>query len=184
MVGTGALAPHVIESHAVVRPISAVRIWGRRVAAAHAVAQALSGQAFGVEAVEDLQAAVGWADIISCATLSDRPLVRGAWLRPGQHVDLIGAFTPAMREADDEALQRASIHVDTRAAALLESGELIHAISNGSITAASIRGDLTDLTRGSSGGRSSAAEITLFKSVGCALEDLAAAQLALGGLTP
>ncbi len=179
MVGTGALAPHIIESHAVVRPIKAVRVWGRRLDAARAVVQGFGGRGFDIEAVGDLEAAVGWADIISCATLADTPLVHGAWLRAGQHLDLIGAFTPQMREADDDALLRASIYVDTRAGALAESGELVHAMAGGLITAANIRGDLADLARGSVCGRRSAEEITLFKSVGSAIEDLAAAELAL-----
>jgi ornithine cyclodeaminase len=179
MVGTGALAPHLIESHALTRPIRSVRVWGRRAEAAMAVVRALSGRHFDVEVAADLEAAVGWADIISCATLADAPLVRGAWLRPGQHLDLIGAYTPAMRETDDVALTRASIYVDTRAGALRESGELVQAIAQGSISAADIRGELADLARGRVGARRSAGEITLFKSVGSAIEDLAAAELAL-----
>jgi ornithine cyclodeaminase len=178
MVGTGALAPHLIESHAIVRPISAVRVWGRRAARAAELARNFTRR-FDSEAIADLQAAVMWADIISCATLADEPLVQGAWLRPGQHVDLVGSFTAAMREADDAALARASLYVDTRAGALAESGELIHAIATGAITAADIRGELADLARGAALGRRTAEEITLFKSVGCAIEDLAAAELAI-----
>jgi ornithine cyclodeaminase len=123
---------------------------------------------------------VRWADIISCATLATAPLVRGAWLSPGQHLDLIGSFTPAMREVDDEALARSRIYVDTLEGALAESGELVQAMAGGLITAADIHGDLAALTRGTVSGRGSAEEITLFKSVGCAIEDLAAAELALG----
>jgi alanine dehydrogenase len=179
MVGTGALAQHVIESHAAVRTIKSVRIWGRRFERAAAVAQKFAGGPYDVEAVEDLEAAVRWADIISCATLAETPLVHGAWLRPGQHLDLIGSFTPKMREADDAALTRASIYVDTRVGALAESGELIHGLATGVITAANIRGELSELARGSQRGRRSDKEITLFKSVGSAIEDLAAAELAL-----
>lgn len=179
MVGTGALAPHIIESHAVVRPIAFVRVWGRRLERATAVTQGLTDKPYQVAAVDDLEAAVRWADIISCATPAEMPLVHGAWLRPGQHLDLIGSFTPAMREADDAALRRASIYVDTRADALAESGELLHGLATGSISAADIRGDLRDLARGTVVGRRSADEITLFKSVGSAVEDLAAAELAM-----
>jgi ornithine cyclodeaminase len=179
MVGTGSLAPHVIESHAAVRPIRSVRLWGRRRERANAVAKSLAGKAYEIEAVDDLQAAVTWADIISCATLATTPLVRGAWLRPGQHLDLIGSFTPQMREADDDALARAAIYVDTRAGALADSGELVHALATGILTTADIRGDLSELVRGTVMGRRGSAEITLFKSVGCALEDLAAAELAV-----
>jgi ornithine cyclodeaminase len=132
-----------------------------------------------VTAVSDLEAAVGWADLISCATLARTPLIHGAWLRPGQHLDLIGSFTPEMREVDDDALARAGIYVDTRAGAVAESGELLHGFASGVIGVADIRGELADLVRGTVAGRRSAQEITLFKSVGCALEDLAAAELAL-----
>jgi len=177
LVGTGALAPHLIESHAIVRPISAVRVWGRRPERANEVARRFAGR-FDIEAAADLEAAVAWADIVSCATLADEPLVRGAWLRPGQHVDLVGSFTAAMREADDDALARVSLYVDTRAGALAESGELIHAMATGAINAESIRGELADLARGTAWGRRTPEEITLFKSVGCAIEDLAAAELA------
>jgi alanine dehydrogenase len=178
MVGTGGLAPHVIESHAAVRPISSVRVWGRRLEAAETVARGFANHPYDVEAVSDLPAAVGWADIISCATLAETPIVHGAWLRSGQHLDLIGSFTPAMREVDDDALAGAGIYVDTRAA-LSESGELLHGFASGVISAADVRGELSDLVRGTVVGRRSAEEITLFKSVGCAIEDLAAAELAL-----
>jgi len=183
MVGTGGLAPHVIESHAAVRPISSVRVWGRRMAAAEAVARGFADRPYDVEAVSDLPAAVGWADIISCATLSETPIVHGAWLRPGQHLDLIGSFTPSMREADDDALARAGIYVDTRGA-LAESGELSHGFASGVISAADVRGELSDLVRGTVSGRRAAEEITLFKSVGCAIEDLAAAELAIRASAP
>ena len=179
MVGTGSLAPHVIENHAAVRPIRSVRIWGRRPERANAVAKSLAGKHYEIDAVEDLQSAVAWADIVSCATLAAAPLVRGAWLRPGQHLDLIGSFTPQMREADDEAMVRAAIYVDTRAGALADSGELVQALAAGLISTADIRGELSELARGSVSGRRDPGEITLFKSVGCALEDLAAAELAV-----
>ena len=184
MVGTGSLAPHVIECHAAVRPIRHVRIWGRRPERAAAVADSLAGKPYEIEAVEDLQAGVAWADMVSCATLAAEPLVRGAWLRPGQHLDLIGSFTPEMREADDHALVRAAIYVDTRAGALADSGELVHALAAGLISTADIRGELSELARGSISGRHDPGEITLFKSVGCALEDLAAAELAVSAGVP
>lgn len=176
MVGTGALAPHLIRGHASVRPIEQVRIWGRNATHAQALAQRLGGEVWAVETATDLASAVAWADIISCATLATSPLVRGEWLRPGQHLDLVGAFTPQMREADEEAVRRAEVFVDTRAGALAESGELIQAIERGIITREHIRADLHDLARGHHAGRQDPAAITIFKSVGHALEDLAAAQ--------
>jgi len=178
MVGTGQLAPHLIESHALVRPIREVRIWGRRAERAGAVAASLSRPQLRVEAVDDLEAAVRWADIVSCATLSQQPLVRGAWLREGQHLDLVGAFTPRMCEADDEALARAELYVDTRVGALAESGEIVGAMARGVIGAQSVRAELNELASGRFR-RSHPAAITLFKSVGTALEDLAAAELAI-----
>jgi alanine dehydrogenase len=183
MVGTGQLAPHLIESHARVRPLREVRIWGRRAERAAAVAASLSRPQLRVEAVDDLEAAVRWADIVSCATLSQQPLVRGAWLRPGQHLDLVGAFNPQMCEADDEALARAEIYVDTRVGALAESGEIVGAIARGVIGPQAVRAELTELASGRFK-RSNRAAITLFKSVGTALEDLAAAELAIARKPP
>jgi ornithine cyclodeaminase len=104
MVGSGRLAPHLIASHALVRPIREVRIWGRDFGRARDLAASLAGGALSVEPVADLEAATRWADIVSCATLSRQPLVLGAWLRPGQHLDLVGSFTPDMREVDDDAI--------------------------------------------------------------------------------
>jgi ornithine cyclodeaminase len=104
-------------------------------------------------------------------------------LRPGQHLDLIGSFTAAMCEVDDDALMRAVIFVDTRSA-LAESGELVHAFASGVVSEADVLGELSDLVRGTVGGRRSAEEITLFKSVGCAIEDLAAAELAVRASVP
>jgi ornithine cyclodeaminase len=183
MVGTGQLAPHLIESHARVRPIREVRIWGRRAARAAAVAASLNRPQLRVEAVDDLEAAVRWADIVSCATLSQRPLVRGAWLRAGQHLDLVGAFNPQMCETDDEALARAEIYVDTRVGALAESGEIVGAMTRGVIGPEAVRAELTELASGRFK-RSRPAAITLFKSVGTALEDLAAAELAIASPAP
>ena len=145
MVGTGGLAPHIIDSHAVVRPIREVRIWGRTRCSTRAIwPQRLRARAaYSVEATEDLEAAVRWADIVSCATLANSPLIWGAWLRAGQHLDLVGSFRPDMREADEEALLVADIYVDTRDGALQESGELVRAIASGAITSADIRGELS-----------------------------------------
>ena len=181
MVGTGELAPHIVLSHAEVRPIKAVRIWGRRKERAREVADALSGHNFRIDVCDDLESAVGWADIISCATLSQTPLIEGRWLRPGQHLDLIGAFRPDMREADDVALTRAALYVDTRAGALVEAGEFVQTLAAGLIEPSDVRGELSELVRGRVPGRSDPDAITLFKSVGTAIEDLAAAELAVEG---
>lgn len=178
VVGTGALAPHLARAHAAVRPIRETRVWGRDPAKAEALAASLRAEGIAAEAAPDLEAAAAEADLISCATLSKTPLVRGAWLRPGVHLDLVGGFTPDMREADDEAVRRASVWVDTLAGATKEAGDLIRPIEAGVIAREDIKGDLFSLCRGEAAGRRDAAEITLFKSVGTALEDLAAARLA------
>src|SRR5271156_1537366 len=178
MVGTGQLAPHLIESHARVRPIREVRIWGRRSERARAVAASLRSPQLRVEAVDDLEAAVRWADVVSCATLSQQPLVQGVWLHAGQHLDLVGAFNPQICETDDAAVARAELYVDTRVGALAESGEIVGAISRGVIGPQALRAELSELASGRFK-RSHPGAITLFKSVGTALEDLAAAELAI-----
>ena len=188
MIGTGALAPQLIRVHAKVRPIEEVEIWGRRPEQAANLAKELSAslpQALArpitVRAVTDRRQAIGAADIISCATLSKTPLVEGDWLRDGQHVDLVGAYTPHMRESDDNAVRRARVYVDTRAGALKEGGDIVQPLANGTIAQTDVIGDLYELSRGQQAGRESgdATSITLFKSVGAALEDLAAAELAV-----
>jgi ornithine cyclodeaminase len=178
MVGTGALAPHLIDTHALVRPIREVRVWGRRPERAAAVAASLAGRGFTVEVTRDRAASANWADIISCATTATEPLILGQWLRAGQHLDLVGSFTPLMREADGEAMARAEIYVDAREAAFAESGELVSAFKSGAIGPGDVRGDLSQLVRGQVHGRRASGAITLFKSVGTAIEDLAAAELA------
>ena len=188
MIGTGALAPQLIRVHAKVRPIRDVAIWGRRPEEAEKLADDLSrslpgaiGRAISVRAVTDRQRAVAAADIVSCATLSRAPLVEGNWLREGQHLDLVGAFTPQMRESDDRAVWRARVFVDTRAGALKEGGDIVQPLANGTIEDDDVIADLSELARGQQSGRlaGDATSITLFKSVGAALEDLAAAELAV-----
>jgi alanine dehydrogenase len=181
MVGTGSLAPHLIEAHAAARPIREVNVWGRSPDKAAALAARLDRPGLRIIAAPDLEAAVRAADIVSCATLSAEPLVRGGWLQPGTHLDLVGGFTPEMREADDDAVRRSRVFVDTPAA-LGEAGDVVQPIANGILRKDDVA-DLFDLVRGRRPGRQGDAEITLFKSVGAALEDLAAAQLAFERLS-
>jgi alanine dehydrogenase len=178
VVGTGRLSLNLVEAHASVRPISRVTIWGRDIEKARGVAQ--KGQALGFEAnaATSLEDACAQADIISCATLSATPVIHGAWLKPGVHVDLVGAFRPDTRESDDEAIRRSSVFVDTRAGATKEAGDIVMAIASGALDPASIKAELSELARGKHAGRAHDSEITLFKSVGAALEDLAGAILA------
>jgi ornithine cyclodeaminase len=182
MVGAGALAPHLIRAHRSVRPIARVTLWNRTRARAVQTGFALAAGGIEVEVADDLEAAVAEADILSCATLSSEPLIRGAWLRKGTHVDLVGGFTPKMREADDEAIKRARVYVDTRAGAMKEAGDIVQPLRRKVIAAKDIQGDLFDLCRGKKKGRRRDREITLFKSVGTAIEDLAAATLVWRGL--
>lgn len=179
MVGTGNLAPHLIAAHATARPVSDICIWGRRKEAAEKLRNSLATSSWTVTVAEDLEEAASQADIISCATLASDPLIHGAWLKPGQHLDLVGAFSAETREADSEAVARAEVYVDTRAGALSEAGDIILAIDDGSISDSDIRGELRDLVSGDSPGRTSGDAITLFKSVGTAIEDLAAAELVI-----
>lgn len=178
VVGTGRLSLNLIEAHAAVRPIREVAVWGRSPAKAAAVVAEANALGFEARVADDLKEAARAADIISCATLSNEPLIHGAWLKPGTHLDLIGAFKPTMRECDDAAVARARVYVDTREGALAEAGDILQAIAAGAFAAADIAGDLRELVTGARAGRTSDAEITLFKSVGAASEDLAAAILA------
>jgi len=177
MVGAGALAPYLIRAHASVRPLRRIALWNRTRARAESLAAAFSSLGFDARVADDLESAVGAADIVSCATLSSTPLVQGNWLQPGTHLDLVGGFKPAMREADDETLKRARLYVDTRAGALQEAGDIVDPLRRGVIREQDIQGDLCDLCRGRVKGRASLDEITLFKSVGTAIEDLATAML-------
>ncbi|MGQ0486435.1 MAG: ornithine cyclodeaminase family protein [Hyphomicrobiales bacterium] len=175
LVGAGALGEHFVRAHASVRPIRRVSIFNRTAAKAESLAAKLRKEGFDATAVGDPEPAVREADIVSCVTASTVPIVRGAWLKPGAHVDLAGAFKPAMRETDSEAVARARIYVDTRESALSEAGDLIQARDEGRFDFAQVQGDLFDLCRGKVAGRTTAEEITLFKSCGTSIEDLAAA---------
>ncbi|HEY4161442.1 MAG TPA: ornithine cyclodeaminase family protein [Dongiaceae bacterium] len=180
MVGAGALSQPLIEAHRAVRPIAKTQLWARDAAKAEAQARAIAKAAgIAVAVVTDLEAAARQADIVSCATLSAEPLIRGAWLKPGAHLDLVGAYLPELRESDDEAVKRSTLFVDTRAGALKEGGDLLQPLKAGIIQESDVAAELADLCKGRHPGRKSETEITLFKSVGTAIEDLAAAKLML-----
>ena len=177
IVGAGALALHFVMAHAAVRPIKTVLIYNRTPEKSHRLMQELHADGFAAEIVTDLEAAMGRADIISGITSSNAAIIKGAWLKPGTHVDLAGAFKPTMREVDGDTVAAARVYVDTREGALAEAGDLIQARDEGRFDFKNVQGDLFELCRGKVLARKTEAEITLFKSCGTALEDLAAATL-------
>jgi ornithine cyclodeaminase len=150
-------------------------VWNRSRPGAEALVASLTRAGIAASVADDLAAAVGEADIVSVATLSSEPLICGAWLKAGTHLDCVGAFRPGMRETDDEAVRRARIFVDTRAGAFAEAGDIVQPLQAGVIGRAAVLGELAELCRGAVRGRTSAEEITFFKSVGASIEDLAAA---------
>ena len=176
VIGTGQLAPALAMAHANGRDLISLEVWGRRPARAQAVVEVLEREGVRATVAEDLDEAVERADLISCATGATEPLVAGRLLRPGAHLDLVGSFRPDMREADDEAVRRAAVFVDTRAGAL-HSGDLAQPLAASVIDARQILADLADLVTVRHPGRDSRDQITLFKSAGFALADLAAARL-------
>ena len=183
VVGTGKLAPNLALAHAAVRQFGVIEVWGRDRAKAAAVARALEDHGLPARPAPSLDVAVERADIVTCATGATSPLVCGSLLQPGTHLDLVGGFRADMREADDAAVVRSTLFVDTRAGAVL-AGDLAQPLADELITSDSIAADLAALVAGNHPGRTSDSEITLFKSVGFALSDLAGAQLVhrrLGG---
>ncbi len=177
VIGTGALAPMAAQAHAAVRSYDTIEIWGRSTTKAAQVVDALHASGLAAASVaEDLDRSVAAADVISAVTGATEPLIRGELLRAGAHVDLIGGFTPSMREADDDVIRRASIYVDSRTDGVL-AGDLSQPLEAGLITMDDIIGDLVQLIDGSSVGRVDETQITMFKSAGIALEDVAAARL-------
>lgn len=180
IVGTGRLAPWMARAHAAMRPfLTRVLVWGRRPEAATALAQELAGEGLPAAAVPALEPAVRESDIVCCVTTATEPVVHGAWIALGTHLDLVGGFRPHMREVDDAAVQGARVVVDGYAGALSEAGDLTQTLASGAIARAHVLADLAEVLRREARVRRGPRDITLFKSVGLALEDLAAAQLIL-----
>ena len=174
IVGAGTVAASLIEAYRAWKPDLSITLWARRPDAAAALATRHDD----VHVAEDLPAAVADADIVSTCTMATEPVIRGAWLREGQHLDLIGAYTPDMREADDTAIRRGRLFVDARATTIRHIGELMIPLRNGTITEADVLGDLRDLAGGASG-RQGADDITIFKNGGGAHLDLMTARVIL-----
>ena len=179
MVGTGRLSRELIRAHRCVRPLDEVLVWGRDPTKARAVVEELDDGSFCIEAASTLESAAREADLISTATLARQPLIRGDWLKPGSHLDLVGAYRADMRETDDQVMRRATaVYVDTRQGALQEGGDLVQAMASGALDPSKITAELADLARGYQVARQDD-QITVFKSVGASIEDLAAAELCL-----
>jgi ornithine cyclodeaminase len=180
ILGTGALAPFMALGHCAVRPIQRISVWGRRAERANAAAAAIRSLVdtnIEVLVPTSIEAAVATANIVCCATNSAAPVLAGKWLTPGVFIDLVGSFSPVRREADDDVILRSRIFVDTFEGALSEAGDLLDPISRGILDRQRVEAELADLVRGQAKGRVQDEEIILFKSVGTAVEDLAAARM-------
>ena len=177
LLGTGRLAPYLVRAHASVRPLKRVLLWGRNPDKARNLAKSLESMIGGIdiEAVPAIDSACAVADIVVAATGSPKILVHGDWLRPGTHLDCLGNHHAHLRECDTAAVLRSRVFVDTRVNCFKEAGELLVPVEEGVFGLHQVAGELAELCRGEVAGRDSAEEITLFKSVGCALGDLAGA---------
>lgn len=175
MIGTGALSSNLIQAHASVRPIKEVFVWGRDYAKAEIICKKFINSSFTIKPIKYIEDKISEVDIISTATLSKTPLILGKYLKRGQHIDLVGAYKTDMREADDETIKRSEVFIDTFQGGLKESGDIVIPLENNTLKIEDIKADLFDLTSEKKKGRNNDREITVFKSVGHALEDLAAA---------
>ncbi len=176
VIGSGSVAYHLAQAHSSVRNYKHIEVWARNTDKAQALLDSLKEQGFtNVSLAKDLQAAIQKADVISSATLSKEPIIKGEWLKPGVHLDLIGSHTPKTREADDEVIRRSTIYADSREGALHETGELAIPIASGLLDPKDVHADLVELCKANKLARKNEEEITLFKSAGLAIEDLAAA---------
>ena len=175
MVGTGALAPELISAHSSYNSITKVYVWGRNAEKSKEISERMLQKNIQVESIIDLNSKLGKVDIISVATFASSPLIKGRYLNPGQHLDLVGSYKPDMREADDDVIRKADIYVDTLNGATQESGDLYIPLQNGIIRITDIKSDLQNLCNENHPGRTEDDQITMFKSVGYALEDLVAA---------
>ncbi len=179
VIGTGRLAPFMARAHCRERSVTRLQIWGRQGAGAQTLAQQLRDEGLPAQATDDLEQAVRDAEIITCATTATAPVVLGTWIAPGCHLDLVGGFKRSMREADDAAIARSRVFVDTYAGALAEAADIVEPLERGVIARKDVLGELAELVRNTVAGRTGDDDITLFKSVGTAIEDLAAARLLL-----
>ena len=176
LIGTGALAPDLIKAHLSVRPIKEVFIWGRNPEKASLVAEKMSASGISFKPIDDLDEYIPKMDIISAATMAKDPIIKGRLVSPGTHIDLVGSYKPDMREADDDLIIKADICVDTIEGATRESGDIVIPLNQGLLSIDEIKGELSTICSKGESIRKSDTEITLFKSVGYALEDLVAGE--------
>ena len=179
LVGAGRVARELSVAFAAVRPIRQVTVWARDAGRAAALAREIAAEGFEASSCDDLAAAAGAAQIIACATFSTEPLIRGAWLNDDTHLSLIGGFRPTMREADSEAVRRSFVVADTRAGVMTEAGDILTPLREGIIGPGHVRADLFELCAGGGSAAIAPGRTTLFKSVGHAAQDLAAAALCI-----
>jgi len=179
LLGCGVQAEYHLRAMRAVRPIEHVLVWGRSLDKAKAFAErSAAASGLKVEAVPDAKTAVEAADIVCAVTGSPTPVLEGSWLKPGAHLNLVGAFTPTTREADTEAILRARVFVEILEFALRESGDLLIPIAEGRVTAAHVVGEIADVLTGAVAGRQSASDVTAYKSLGNVAQDLATAGFA------
>jgi ornithine cyclodeaminase/alanine dehydrogenase-like protein (mu-crystallin family) len=183
VLGAGRIGSLIPDAYRAVLPIEQVAVWSPDADEATALVNRLRSDGIAATVVENLENAVREADIVSAATLATEPLIKGRWIKPGAHIDLIGAFTPSMRESDDETVRKAAIYVDTMEA-LHEPGDLVQPLRDGVISKDAILGSLAELTRRTVNARTSESQITLFKAVGSGLADLIAARMVYAGSCP
>ena len=179
LIGAGRIARELPAAFATVRPVDTVTVWARRPEQAAALARDLETIGISAAPCENLSEAVSAAAIVACATLSTEPIVIGDWLRPDAHLSLIGGFRPSMREADSRAIQRSYVVADTRSGVMAEAGDILTPIAEGVITADHVKGDLFSLCAASITKIPAFSTPTVFKSVGHAAQDLAAALLCI-----
>jgi len=180
MIGAGQMAPHLVSAHCEIRPsLKQVKIWNRTPDKASRLCDSLAGKFPGIRftPVADIESGARQADLICSAIACQQPIIEGAWLKPGAHVDLIGAFTADMREADDEVLRRGSLFVDARETTINHIGELMIPLANGVISEGDVLADLSDLCQQRQPGRHSEDEITVFKNGGGGHLDLMCARI-------
>ncbi len=178
LLGCGVQAEHHLRAMRAVRPIERVLVWGRSVDKAAAFAKRSAAGGLKVEAVPDAKTAIEAADLVCTVTGSRTPVLEGLWLKPGAHVNLVGAFTPTTREADTDTILRSRVFVEILEFALREAGDLLIPMAEGRMTAAHVVGEIADVLTGAITGRQSASDITAYKSLGNVAQDLATAEFA------